>query len=1349
MGKRIFWTFILVVVASTAAALMYIQSETFAKIAKRKIQAAVARDAGIELTFDRLQIGVLPPSVSLVNVDVKVRDKENPLGLSQETVIRAEKVGFSFRMIQAFSRGIAVNKVFFNDGEIKLILPKSKRNQGGEKLSTLVHEPISIPLGDGFVVHIRQIEIRNTALDLSWRDNGGLSSVSIGKIGYLAVTPSLEGTNLVANLETLKVESGKIKESLKVLKVNADVTKDLIDIATIDLQRREAALHAAGRLVGSVDDLNSARPDVDLIVRGPISELSDFDKSLSSLSGEVLADIKLVGRVSQPEFQGKLEINDFRYSLWELDKVTAVGSFGDGILTMDSLSAGRKGGKVSIKNKIEVSIPFVPESRNFSLQFENARFEDFAGDLNRTVNNLRLGMNGTIGVKLEFAQGGKGVSVAAVNVRPDLQIKELELNNQAFGKKRPYKRIFQLQPLQLTGAVQWRNGEVKVQEGRLQFSSGAIEARGTVSDSKGFDLTGTTDSIDLGKEVGEISGIPLTGSGATRLHVHGPAEAVLLDFDLKQKDAKFVNFDFGEIDGRVRYDENKSYIFISNLKGKKNSANYTVSGQVNVGDGDDISLNASFAESDPNDLFTVFAKQLEDISWLPRGMGGTVEGDVKVGGGYEGELKTLEIAGTIKGRNLSYKGELVQELDMSAGLSKGTLKARILRARKYEMGIAGEIEYNLDGEMKYFLEAQKGKLRSLDFVTETGLPIDGIFSFRSEGQGKWETLTSTSKFQLRNSFVRTRSLPPLDILYNTFPAHSEFKSTMGSNSEVSGRISRSPTGESSASIRLEKSNFDFLLCALNRRNCADQGLVLLFDGEGKASWLGNNWHEMSGSGTLRELEISKSSFHLRSAGSAEILAKSGLLEASRLVLEGEQSKLLLRMKGKVDGSSVDTQIQGDASLKILEFVTPLIEEARGKMGIALGLGGSISEARFNGNIDLQSGFLRLGGLDAPVDSLDGRVRFANSRISLESVQGQMGGGSIQASGFIDLFLNRPPRFDVDLFVANNRVKFVPVNFAEISDGKLSLTGDKPPYLFGGTVRMRRVMMRNNFDVAGGKKGPQNARYLPEKIGGAKSFYEIRIRAIAESGVIVENNLLDAEFRGEVTLLNNFEFPQIIARAELVRGKLLFRNTAFTLDHANIRAPTPEYFNPSFSIGGIANVDNYRISLFASGTIEKPKIILSSYPSIPQEDIVSLLAFGYRGEDARKVNPNDTSAITYSEVGTILLEQLQLNQNLSSKGVRVSVTPSLNESEANIIRPNTTQTAAPKVYLQSQIVKNLEAAFGGTVGSAQGQSLDARLEYRLGQKASVSAIYEQSPASLDATEVKSSYGADLKFRWGFK
>jgi hypothetical protein len=1349
MGKRIFWIFIASVVLSTAAVIFYIQSESFATIVKKEIQKTVSRDLGIELNFDRVRIGILPPSISLLKVDLKVKSKSNALDLSTDTVFRAERLGFSFRMIQSFSRGIAVNKVFLTDGELELLVPKSKNNSSQEKLSDLLHKPIQIQVGEKFLISIRQIEVRNTKTKISWRNGDSIDSIGVEKVSYLALTPSFESANLVSNFEGVEVKLKNLNEKFSTFKLNADIGKNRVDISTIDLQRKDAVLHGAGELAGSIDDLEQMQSNLQVILRSPLRELSDFDFTIKGIEGDLKGDFEVSGKLQAPEAKGTLTLENFKYRTWQLDSISLNASYGsNGDLRIKSLEAKRERGKIFLRNPLVMKLPLQSQKIDLSLGLENANFQSFAGDLKEDLNNLLMELEGSLDAKLDLVVIGRKFSFGDIEIKPKALVRNLELNNQVFGKSRQYKTIFKVNPIQVTGNLSIRDGGLIVNNAELKLDSGIVNVEGSVTKQKGFDLRGNTDFVDLGKEVGSISGITLFGSGAASIYVYGKGDAVKIDFDVKQKNARFINFDFGSIDGKITYDDQKSYIYLENIKGEKGVSKYSASGSIDIGEGDAIDLDVEFSESDPNDLFALFAYQIRDISWIPHGMTGSLKGKVKVGGGYSKDIYSLAIGGKIFGDNISYMGEVIQEADVDFQLKDALLSAKINKARKYETPIFGSISYKLTGEIDYFLETAKGKLRSIDWFSNSGLPIDGLFQLKSRGKGKWETLESKSTFNIINAYVRTKSLPEISIEHETTSDRSRFIANIGSNASIQSVWGQSEKFESNAQLKFSRTNLDFLLCALSKRNCNDPSLGFTISGDSKFFWKGKGWNKLSGRGEITDLTLARTGFLLKNADPVEITADNGNLSVAKMVLVGENSKLNFKLSGAVDGSNLENTMAGDVSLRLLEFVTPLVEEARGILGINLSLSGNTANAKFKGLLNWQDGFIRSGGVDAPVDNFSGQIRFNENKVTLDGINGQIGGGSVQARGGMDLYLNRAPKFDIELNLANNRLKFFPVNYAEILDAKIGFTGEKAPYLLSGSARAKRVMMRNNFSLSGGAKGAKNARYLPENIGGSKSFYEIRIKTIAESGVIVQNNLLDAEFKGEVTLLNTFEFPQVVARAELVKGKLLFRNTPFTLDHAYIRAPNPEVFNPQFSIGGIANVDNYRISIFASGTIEKPKISLSSYPSIPQEDIVSLLAFGYRGEDARKVNPSDTSAITYSEVGSILLEQLQINQNLSSKGLKVSVTPALNETEASIIRPNSTQTASPKVNVKTQILKNLDASFGGTVGSAQGQSLDARLEYRLSRKATISAIYEQTP-DLDLNDIKSSYGADLKFRWGFK
>ena len=159
----------------------------------------------------------------------------------------------------------------------------------------------------------------------------------VKKIAYLAITPAAEGTNLVANLEDAEFSNNELKESIKAFKANVDAQKNLVLFSSVDIQRREAALHAAGKLVGSIDRILDAKADLDLILRSPLRELSDFEKGLSQTKGELLADAKVVGLLKNPAVQGRLEISNFVHDLWSMDKIELNGSYGAGFLVLDKI----------------------------------------------------------------------------------------------------------------------------------------------------------------------------------------------------------------------------------------------------------------------------------------------------------------------------------------------------------------------------------------------------------------------------------------------------------------------------------------------------------------------------------------------------------------------------------------------------------------------------------------------------------------------------------------------------------------------------------------------------------------------------------------------------------------------------------------------------------------------------------------------------------------------------------------------------------------------------------------------------------------------------------------------------
>lgn len=1355
MSRRAFWILFLFSVGTSALGLVYLQSESFANLLKKRIQEKAQTEMGIRVDFARLGVGFFPPSLSLIDVEAKVLSEKNTLKLDKDAVFQAQTLGFSFKIFQSFVKVLHINKVFVNDAQVRLILPKSESKEKS-RWAQLVHSPIYIPISDTFGIQVRQLELRSVTLDLQWQENDDQMQIRASPIQYLAFTPETVGTEISLDVDDIFFQRGQTREYIRALKIGADISRKRIFISNLDLQKKEAALHGSGKIVGDIDNFSQSQLDLDLILRGPLDEISDYEPSIKKLHGSILANLRVVGKLKQPGIQGNIEVDNFSYSMWSLNKVTVSGAYEAGALVIDNLKLKKNDGMIQIKNKIEIPIPFGPNSLSFEAALSKVAYRDFAGELLEDINVINMDLDGKVLVKLDFTEkkfAEQKKITWALSVKPDVSVNNFELNNQTYKSKRKYLKIFRLAPFQTVGEFQWGETGLNVPGVDLKFKSGTMKVTGKLVKGQGFDIEGDMPNGDLGAEVGAIAGLPLQGEGSFHARVHGPNSKIVYDFDLAQRKAKFINFDFGDLVGRVTLDDHDSMILVNNLKGKRNTSEYDISGKVNIGEGDGLDLTTNFRNCDPNEIFQMFHHQIQDISWIPYGMTGLINGQAKVGGGYNQGIASLEINANVQGTDWSYLGETVDEIKLKAGVTNGTIFAKNIEANKRGSKLEGHVQYKASKELEYSLNVDKGKLRSLDWFSTYGLPVDGLVNIVSRGSGKWETLDSETKVQIRNGFMRTKPIPELNFLLHTDELESSYDLKIGTDIKAKVQMSNSEKRKSTHEFIFKDSNLTYLLCLLNRKVCSDSATDLRLSATGNYSWLGRNWQKMNGSAGITNFRLSKTGFFLKNTNPFQIVAENGLLRSNGVRLSGEDSKIDVKVQSRADGGNLEGNLQGTLSMHFLEFLTPLIDDGKGKLDFQVGLGGSFTNTTLSGAINAKSGFLRMSGLDAPVENIDGKIKLDGKKATVSEVTAQMGGGSVSLSGNVDVYLHQPPKLNLSLLLSGNRLKFFPLTYAEFTEAKLNFTGDRPPYLFSGLAKVKKAMMRRNFDISSDDKALQNFRYLPERISGSNSIYEIRLRAVAESGVMVQNDLLDAEFKGEITLLNNFEYPQIVGRGELVRGKFLFHNSAFTLDHAQVRMVNPDYFNPQYSIGGVANVENYKISLIAFGSTDKPpQVTVNSNPPLSQEDIISLLAFGYRGEDARKVGANDANAITYSEVGSILLDQLKLSQNLKSKGVQVSVVPSLGNSEERLIRASngTPGVVSPKINIRTEVIRNLDAVFGSTVGASQDQSMDANLEYRLGRKTSVNAVFEQKQqTSFDAKEINSSFGADLKFRWGFK
>ena len=75
------------------------------------------------------------------------------------------------------------------------------------------------------------------------------------------------------------------------------------------------------------------------------------------------------------------------------------------------------------------------------------------------------------------------------------------------------------------------------------------------------------------------------------------------------------------------------------------------------------------------------------------------------------------------------------------------------------------------------------------------------------------------------------------------------------------------------------------------------------------------------------------------------------------------------------------------------------------------------------------------------------------------------------------------------------------------------------------------------------RGPEGASTRRPRRGGPgqHSIFKLKIEAKADRGILIQNDLFDAELKGSLTIVNTIETPRIVGTAELIHGRMLFKD----------------------------------------------------------------------------------------------------------------------------------------------------------------------------------------------------------------
>lgn len=458
-------------------------------------------------------------------------------------------------------------------------------------------------------------------------------------------------------------------------------------------------------------------------------------------------------------------------------------------------------------------------------------------------------------------------------------------------------------------------------------------------------------------------------------------------------------------------------------------------------------------------------------------------------------------------------------------------------------------------------------------------------------------------------------------------------------------------------------------------------------------------------------------------------------------------------KALTDAGMNNLTVDGSINLRIFNAVSPNSFFA-GIANVSVRLTGVNATARLNGTADLQnaSAATFIGSERISFDRIKGRLIFTSNQAQIENLSGFLGGGRVTASGGALVEGLQLQQFRINVRGTNVTAP-LPPDFITTGDAEGEISGfregNQMNTLIRGNFNARRSVYTKDIDVADLVSGRGGGGSLSAGSGGGSSSSssflgvpKLDIRIEGRDALVVRNNIADLTASASLRVTGDTEFPQISGRITANSGTILFRNDRYEVQRATIEFPPNTSIEPYINLQAETEIKGYQIIVSLVGNItdtENLNATVRSNPALPQPDVISLITTG-------NLANTDTGIPTLAQSGINTAAEILTDSFINNPASRATDKLfGLNRFELDPIISGQRLNPSARLTVGRQINRNLLVTYSTNLSEDQNQVL--ALEYRVSNKLSVVAQYEQRPLS-NVTQRNNVFSFEVRLRKRF-
>ena len=364
----------------------------------------------------------------------------------------------------------------------------------------------------------------------------------------------------------------------------------------------------------------------------------------------------------------------------------------------------------------------------------------------------------------------------------------------------------------------------------------------------------------------------------------------------------------------------------------------------------------------------------------------------------------------------------------------------------------------------------------------------------------------------------------------------------------------------------------------------------------------------------------------------ERLALSGTLVQPGLSTLSFEGKMPLDLRKVLAERRLDPATPMAFSVKLppspAGLLAPLIPGVRmldGRLSIDASVTGTVEKPLFHGGLALDLAAVRFQAADLPgINNLRGDLRFAGTELTFQRCTGDIAGGPFALTGRLRLDALADPVCELrlqsqgTLLVRNDTLTLR-------TDADLRLAGPFSKALVSGKIGVTKSRFFREIDILPiglpGRPVPKPANGWFNLSTDTPPFrnwsYDVGIGTVEPFAV--KGNLANGSLEGDLHLGGTGLTPKLegTARVENFVASLPF--SRLTVDHGTLYFNGGASLNPILDIHGSSRIRDYNVNVYLYGTASEPQTLFTSEPSLPQEEVIALLATGATSRDFAQNN----------------------------------------------------------------------------------------------------------------------------------